>query len=68
MDPVTSIAWIVAFVIVTVAVTGLSGRVGWSAPVALVAVGAVASFIPGVPRVTLEPDLILYAQIGRAHV
>lgn len=61
MDPVTSIAWIVAFVIVTVAVTGLSGRVGWSAPVALVAVGAVASFIPGVPRVTLEPDLILYA-------
>ncbi|BDZ48147.1 Na+/H+ antiporter [Frondihabitans sucicola] len=56
----TAIAWIVAFVVVTVAVTGLTGRIGWSAPVALVLVGAVASFVPGVPRITLEPDLILY--------
>jgi CPA1 family monovalent cation:H+ antiporter len=60
MDPVTTIVWIVSFVLVTVTVTGLSRRVGWSAPVALVGVGAVVSFIPGVPHITLQPDVVLY--------
>ena len=60
MDPVSIIVWVVSFVVVTVAVTGLSGKVGWSAPVALVVVGAAVSFIPGVPQLTVEPDLILY--------
>jgi len=45
---------------VTVTVTGLSGRAGWSAPVALVVVGGIVSFIPGVPQLTVEPDLVLY--------
>ena len=44
----------------TVTVTGLSGRAGWSAPVALVVVGGIVSFIPGVPQLTVEPDLVLY--------
>jgi CPA1 family monovalent cation:H+ antiporter len=57
---VETIIWIVAFVLVTVTVTGLSGRVNWSAPVALVIVGAGVSFIPGLPDITLDPDLILY--------
>jgi monovalent cation/hydrogen antiporter len=60
MDPVAAIIWIVSFVIVTVTVTGLSRRVGWSAPVALVLVGAIASFVPGVPQINLQPELILY--------
>lgn len=60
MDPIAAIAWIVSFVIVTVAVTGLARRVGWSAPVALVAVGALASFVPGIPRIEIEPELVLY--------
>ncbi|WP_285114633.1 cation:proton antiporter [Leifsonia sp. fls2-241-R2A-40a] len=60
MDPVSTIVWIVSFVVVTVAVTGLSRRVGWSAPVALVFVGAAASFIPGVPQVALEPEVVLF--------
>jgi Na+/H+ antiporter len=60
MDPVIGIIWIVSFVVVTVAVTGLSRRVGWSAPVALVAVGAGVSFIPAVPAVELQPQLVLY--------
>ncbi len=60
MDPVATIVWIVSFVLVTVTVTGLSRRVGWSAPVALVAVGAIVSFIPGVPQVSLQPELVLY--------
>ena len=46
--------------IVTVAVTGLSRRVGWSAPIALVAVGAIVSYIPGIPAVHIIPELILY--------
>ncbi len=60
MDPVATIVWIVSFVLVTVTVTGVSRRVGWSAPVVLVAVGAVVSFIPGVPQVQVSPELILY--------
>ncbi|GAA1932063.1 Na+/H+ antiporter [Microbacterium aoyamense] len=60
MDPVATITWIVLFVLTTVTVTGLVGRLGWSAPVALVAVGGAVSFIPGVPQVVVEPDLILY--------
>jgi Na+/H+ antiporter len=61
MNPsVLTIVWIVSFVLVTVAVTGFSRRVGWSAPIALVAVGAIVSFIPGVPQVVIDPDLILY--------
>jgi Na+/H+ antiporter len=60
MDPVATIVWIVSFVLVTVTVTGLSRRVGWSAPVVLVVVGAVASFIPGVPQIALEPEVVLF--------
>jgi Na+/H+ antiporter len=60
MDPVTTIVWIVVFVVVTVTVTGLSRRIGWSAPVVLVVVGAAASFLPSVPRIELEPELVLY--------
>ena len=60
MDPLSTIIWVVGFVTVTVTVTGLSGRVGWSAPVALVVVGAAVSFIPGVPAIVADPDLVLY--------
>lgn len=61
MDPVVVVTWIVCFVVVTVAVTGLSRRVGWSAPVMLVLVGAIASFVPGVPSIEPQPELVLYA-------
>ncbi|WP_307806905.1 sodium:proton antiporter [Naasia sp. SYSU D00057] len=60
MESVTYIAWIVSFVIVTVAVTGFAGRFGVSAPLALVAIGAAVSFIPAVPTIEIEPDLVLY--------
>lgn len=60
MDPVETISWIVAFVVTTVIVTGVVGRIGWSAPVALVVVGGAVSFVPGIPQVEVEPDLILY--------
>jgi len=60
MEPVALIVWIVSFVVVTVIVTGLSRRAGWSAPFVLVVVGAAVSFVPGVPHIEIEPDLILY--------
>ncbi|PYY51972.1 sodium:proton antiporter [Curtobacterium sp. MCBD17_023] len=60
MDPVSTITWIVLFVLLTVTVSGLSGKVGWSAPVALVLVGAVLSFVPQVPAIEIEPELVLY--------
>ena len=58
---ITTIIWIVAFVLVTITVTGFSGRIGWSTPVCLVIVGGIVSFIPGIPPIRIEPDLILYA-------
>lgn len=58
---VLAIIWIVSFVLVTVIVTGLSRRVGWSAPISLVAVGAIASFIPVLPKIEVQPDVVLYA-------
>ncbi|WP_072805348.1 Na+/H+ antiporter [Rhodococcoides yunnanense] len=46
-------------VIAAVAVAGFAKRFELQVPLVLVAVGSVASFIPGVPHVTLAPDLIL---------
>jgi Na+/H+ antiporter len=60
VDSIGTIIWIVSFVIATVTVTGLAGRFGLSAPFALVAIGAAASFIPAVPNIEIEPDAILY--------
>src|SRR5436190_2160125 len=63
MDTITAVTWAVAFVVVTVAVSGATGRLGWSTPIALVAVGAAVSFIPAVPTIELDPELILYGVI-----
>ncbi|SFR18322.1 NhaP-type Na+/H+ or K+/H+ antiporter [Lentzea waywayandensis] len=40
-------------------VTSLARRLNWPAPLVLVAVGLVVSFIPGVPEFQLDPHLIL---------
>lgn len=63
MSPGTIVGWAVAFVLLAVTVTGLARRLGWSAPVVLVAVGAALSFIPGVPAVQLEPEFVLYGVV-----
>jgi Na+/H+ antiporter len=41
------------------AVAGLARRAGLSAPLLLVAVGLLASYVPGVPEYTLDPGLVL---------
>lgn len=63
MNPGAIVAWVVAFVLLAVIVTGLARRVGWSAPVVLVVVGAVISFIPGIPAVHVEPEFVLYGVV-----
>ncbi|WP_432521998.1 cation:proton antiporter domain-containing protein [Kineococcus sp. SYSU DK006] len=42
------------------AVAAACDRFGWPTPLVLVVVGAVASLVPGVPEVGLEPDLVLF--------
>ena len=48
-----AIAWVVGGLLLVVTVTGLSRKVGWSAPLVLVAVGVGGSFLPFVPAVEL---------------
>jgi monovalent cation/hydrogen antiporter len=50
---------IVALVAVVTAVTGLSRRMPIPAPLVLTVVGLIASFLPGVPEVHLDPDVVL---------
>jgi Na+/H+ antiporter len=54
-------AALVALVIAVGVVAGLCDRFGWPTPLVLVVVGAAASFLPGVPEVRLDPELVLNA-------
>ena len=54
----------IAFLLVALAVTVLAGttlaeRVGFPAPLGLIVVGVVASYVPGVPTVHLTADVVL---------
>ncbi len=51
--------WIVAIGATVLIVTLAGKRLGIAAPLALVVVGLVASFVPGIPQVVLSPDLVL---------
>ncbi|WP_330446520.1 cation:proton antiporter [Kocuria rhizophila] len=57
MDELTLLA--VAAVVLVVAVTSISDRVGVAAPIVLVVLGVGLSLVPGVPTVTMEPDVVL---------
>src|SRR5689334_12380029 len=46
-------------IITAIAVTGLANRKGLSAPLVVVLVGLAASFIPGMPRLELPPEVVL---------
>ena len=43
----------------SLAVTTLARKIGWSAPLLVVAVGLVVSFIPGMPDFRIDPELVL---------
>ncbi len=51
--------FLVVLVVAILAGTALAGRLGFPAPLLLIAAGVAASFIPGVPEVHLEPELVL---------
>ncbi|MGY1742288.1 MULTISPECIES: cation:proton antiporter domain-containing protein [unclassified Blastococcus] len=55
------ISQLVALVIAVGVIAGLCERFGWPTPLVLVVAGAAASFLPGVPEVRLDPDLVLHA-------
>ncbi|MCU1560136.1 hypothetical protein, partial [Mycetocola sp.] len=68
MESTAAIAWIVSFVLVTVAVTGLSRRVGWSALVAVGALRTNAAFLADAlerPSVGEEPLPATYRRLRR---
>lgn len=46
-------------VLVVVAVSALSPRLGIAAPLSLVAAGVAVSYVPGVPTIDVEPEIIL---------
>ncbi|OXM65179.1 Na+/H+ antiporter [Amycolatopsis thermalba] len=48
-----------ALVAVVLLVTGIAQRLNWSPPLCLVAIGVLASFVPGVPDYHLDPEVVL---------
>ena len=52
-------AEIVGLVVAVLAVTAIARRLDWSAPLCLIGVGVVASFVPGVPAYHLSPEVVL---------
>jgi Na+/H+ antiporter len=50
---------IVALVVAVLSVTAAARKLDWSAPLCLITVGVVASYIPGVPEYELDPEVVL---------
>lgn len=45
---------------VAVLVAGLAEKLGWSAPILLIVVGVIGSYLPFIPQVQLTADMVLY--------
>ncbi|WP_183095059.1 cation:proton antiporter domain-containing protein [Nocardioides stalactiti] len=50
---------LVAIAVTVLTVTAIAGRLGFAPPVPLIAVGWAASYLPGVPTIHLEPEVVL---------
>ena len=50
---------LLSLVVVVSVVAGLAGRLGASPPLVLVVVGVIGAYLPGVPEVRLDPELVL---------
>ncbi|MDT7723806.1 MAG: monovalent cation/hydrogen antiporter, partial [Actinomycetota bacterium] len=50
---------IVALVVAVLLVTAFARKLDWSAPLCLIVVGVVASYVPGVPDYHLDPEVVL---------
>lgn len=51
--------WVIALVVAVVALSALAQRLSLPYPIVLVLGGAVLGFVPGLPAVHLEPELVL---------
>ncbi len=51
---------LVGIVAVVIAVAGISGRLDVPSPLVLIAVGVVGSYLPFIPEVRLEPEVVLF--------
>ncbi len=59
MTPLSELELVLlALMIAVAAVSGVARRFGYSYPIVLVLVGLLSSFIPGIPRIPLPPDLV----------
>jgi monovalent cation/hydrogen antiporter len=59
MGPVEIAVLLVALAVSVLAFTALADRLDFPAPLLLIAVGVVASYVPGVPELHLEPEVVL---------
>ncbi len=59
MAPVEIALFLVALAVGVLVVTALAGRLDVPAPLLLIAVGVATSYLPGVPEIRLEPDVVL---------
>jgi len=60
MVPVHTVVTLVGIVVVVVAVAGISSRIDLPSPLLLIAAGVVGSYLPFVPDVQLEPEVVLF--------
>ena len=51
--------FLVALAVVVLAGSALAGRIGFPAPLLLIAIGVVGAYIPGMHEVRLEPEVVL---------
>jgi CPA1 family monovalent cation:H+ antiporter len=56
---VTEVLTVVELVLVVAGVSALARRVGLPTPIALVLVGVALSYVPGVPDIRLDPEIVL---------
>jgi Na+/H+ antiporter len=59
-DVTTTVGLILALLVAMTALVGLARRLALPAPVVLVLGGLVIGFVPGLPEVALNPDLVLF--------
>ncbi|MBA2752886.1 MAG: hypothetical protein H0U40_00295 [Chloroflexia bacterium] len=50
---------VLALLATMTALVGLAGRVGLPSPIVLAIAGLIIGVVPGLPRVALDPDLVL---------
>ncbi len=59
-DVTTDVGLVLGLLVAMTALVGLAGRLSLPAPIVLVVGGLVIGFVPGLPDIALDPDLVLF--------